>query len=178
MSRAADDGIAFRAPEARDGMRIWALVREAGVLEQNSAYCYLLLCTHFAANGIVAEHDGELVGFVTAYRPPSDPEAVFVWQVGVAPAGRGRGLGTRLLNRLVEQPGNRDARCLTATVDPDNTPSNRLFAAFARAQGARLTREPGFGSKLFPPGHAPEPLLRIGPLRGRGRAKAGGSAPN
>lgn len=157
-----------RAPRAEDGRRIWALVRAGEVLEENSAYCYLLLCTHFADHGILAETgQGALAGFVTAYRPPSDPEAVFVWQVGVAPEGRGRGLATALLAALLERPGNRDARWLTATVDPDNAPSNRLFAAFARGQGASLAREDGFGADLFPPGHAPEPLLRIGPLRRR-----------
>lgn len=167
MSATVDDAIRFRAPEARDGRRIWALVRTGGILEENSPYCYLLLCTHFAAHGIIAESGSELAGFVTAYRPPSDPQAVFVWQVGVAPAARGRGLGTRLLERLLARPGNRDARYLTATVDPGNTPSNRLFAAFARGQRAHLARETGFGTELFPPGHAPEPLLRIGPLSAR-----------
>lgn len=154
----------LRAPRAEDGRRIHALVEGDATLEANSAYCYLLLCTHFAPNGIVAEGDGELTGFVAAYRPPSDPDAVFVWQVGVAPAGRGQGLGKRLLNALIERPANRDARFLTATVDATNEPSNRLFAAFARGQGSTLKTETGFTSDLFPPGHAPEPLLRIGPL--------------
>ena len=49
-------------------------------------------------------------------------------------------------------------------MDAANEPSNRLFAAFARAQGAALETETGFTSDLFPPGHAAEPLLRIGPL--------------
>lgn len=163
-----DAEVCLRAPEARDGRRIWALVHEGDVLEENSAYCYLLLCTHFADHGIVAESNGELTGFVTAYRPPIDPDAVFVWQVGVASEGRGRGLGLRLLETLIARPGNRDARFLTATVDPQNTPSNRLFAAFARSQGVPLAHAQGFGPDLFPPGHAPEPLLRIGPLPTRG----------
>jgi len=156
--------IDIREPRAEDARCIQQLVSDDATLEANSAYCYLLLCTHFARHGIVAERQGEIVGFVCAYRPPSDPEAVFVWQVGVAPAGRGKGLGKRMLHALVHQPANRDARWLTATVDADNQPSNGLFAAFAREHDAQLTTETGFPSGLFPPGHPAEPLLRIGPL--------------
>lgn len=159
-----DNVIQLRTPTAHDGRTVWELVRSGGTLEANTAYCYLLLCSHFAENSIIAERGGEIVGFVMAYRPPSDHDAVFVWQVGVAPAGRGEGLATRMLNHLIEQPGNRDVRYLTATVEPDNAPSNKLFAAFARRQGAELKQEAGYGPELFPPGHAPEPLLRIGPL--------------
>lgn len=160
----SDADLHFRAPRARDGLRIWKAVRSDEVLEDNSAYCYVLLCTHFAAHGIVAERDGELAGFVAAYRPPSDPASVFVWQVGVAPAGRGRGLGKELLRRLIRRPANRDAEYLSATVAPDNEVSNRLFAAFARDEGADMETSEGYAAALFPPGHAAEPLLRIGPL--------------
>lgn len=161
------DEIDIRAPRAGDARRIHALVCADDTLEANSAYCYLLLCTHFARHGVVAERGGELAGFVCAYRPPNDSEAVFVWQVGVAPAGRGQGLGKRLLHALVRQPANRDARWLTATVDADNQPSNRLFTAFAREHAAELATETGFPAELFPPGHPAEPLLRIGPLGAR-----------
>lgn len=159
-----ETNLRLRLPRAEDGRRIHALVDADATLESNSAYCYVLLCTHFAAHGIVAERGADLAGFVAAYRPPSDPETVFVWQVGVAPAGRGQGLGKRLLHALVRQPANRDARYLTATVDADNQASNKLFAAFAREHDAPLATEPGFPGELFPPGHAAEPLLRIGPL--------------
>ncbi|MGH8272719.1 MAG: diaminobutyrate acetyltransferase [Gammaproteobacteria bacterium] len=154
----------MRTPRAEDARRVWELINADTTLEGNSAYCYLLLCTHFAESGLIAESDNEIAGFVMAYRPPSDPEAIFVWQVGVAPAGRGHGLGRRMLDKLIGQPANRDTRYLTATVDPDNAPSNRLFAAFAREQGVALQTEEGYGPELFPPGHPPEPLLRIGPL--------------
>lgn len=159
--------IDIRAPGAEDARHIHALVCADDTLEANSAYCYLLLCTHFGQNSVVAESGGEIAGFVCAYRPPSDPEAVFVWQVGVAPAGRGQGLGKRLLHELVRRPANRDARWLTATVDADNGPSNKLFGAFAREHQATLETETGFPSDLFPSGHAAEPLLRIGPLGAR-----------
>lgn len=158
------DDVRLRSPRAEDAKQVWELINADATLEGNSAYCYLLLCSHFAENGLIADRGGEIVGFVMAYRPPSDPEAIFVWQVGVAPAGRGHGLGRRMLDKLIERPANRDTRYLTATVDPDNAPSNRLFAAFAREQGADLQTEAGYGPELFPSGHAPEPLLRIGPL--------------
>lgn len=156
--------IKFRAPKPQDGTRIWNLVGDSGVLEQNTAYCYLLLATHFSPNGIVAEQAGKLVGFVAAYRPPTDPEAVFVWQIGVDPSVRGRGLGKQLLHHLVGRSGNLDARFLTATVAEDNEPSNRLFRGFAREHNVDIKMEAGFDAELFPPGHAAEPLLRIGPL--------------
>ncbi|MDN5873758.1 MAG: diaminobutyrate acetyltransferase [Sinobacteraceae bacterium] len=159
-----EHSIHFRSPNVSDGRTVWELVRDGGTLEANTPYCYLLLCSHFAEHCLVAEKDGEIVGFVMAYRPPSDPEAVFVWQVGVAPAGRGQGLASRMLDQLILQPGNCGVRFLTATVEPDNVPSNKLFSAFARKQGAALEHETGYGPELFPPGHAPEPLLRIGPL--------------
>lgn len=157
----------FRSPAAGDAGRIWRLVRDGRVLEENSAYCYLLLCTHFAPHGVVAERRGRLAGFVSAYRPPTDPAAVFVWQIGVAAAGRSRGLGTELLRRLIRRPANRDARYVTATVDPANEPSNRLFSGFARSVDAPIRCEPGYAAELFPTTHAHEPLIRIGPLGAR-----------
>lgn len=165
--RAVTAQITFRGPVAADAARIWKLVRQGGVLEENSPYCYLLLCTHFAGHGIVAERGGRLLGFVCAYRPPGDPAAVFVWQIGVAPEGRGRGLGTELLRRLIARPANREAKYLTATVAVDNEPSQRLFAALARSVGASLETEAGFGPELFPVRHPAEPLIRIGPLAPR-----------
>lgn len=154
----------LRAPVAADGQRIWRLVGQDSTLELNSAYCYVLMCSHFAASGAVAERDDELAGFVTAYRPPSDPQALFVWQVGVSDDVRGQGLGSALLDFLVTRPSNRTATYLTATVASDNEPSKKLFASFARRQGCSLDVENGYPSSLFPDQHPAEPLLRIGPL--------------
>jgi L-2,4-diaminobutyric acid acetyltransferase len=149
-----------------DGRRIFALVGEVGTLERNSGYAYVLLCSHFADTCFVAERDGKVVGFVLAYRPPSAPEAVFVWQVGVSPTERGQGVGQRLLEALVAAPACLDARFLTATVSPDNGPSLSLFRGFARKRGLECTERVGFPARLFTEPHADEHLLQIGPLKG------------
>ncbi len=146
---------------------MWQLARDSASLDLNSPYCYLLLCSHFADTSLVAEQHGEIVGFVVAYRPPTRPDSIFVWQIAVAASHRGAGLARRLLETLVEQPAVRDVRQLEATVTPSNEASRRLFLGFARRFSAPCREEEAFSAELFPSAataHEPEILLCIGPL--------------
>lgn len=156
--------LSMRGPRAEDAARIWTELPAVGTLERNTPYAYLLLCTHFAETGLVSEQGGALAGFVLAYRPPIDPEALFVWQVGVTPAARGAGLGGRMLDALLDRPACRDVRWLMATVSPDNDASRALFRGFARRREAICGHTRAFDASLFPRPHPPEDLLRIGPL--------------
>lgn len=158
------DGLEIRATRPEDGAAIHALIERCGTLELNSAYAYVLLADHFRDTSVVAVHEGALVGAVVGHRPPTRPDAVFVWQVGVDPSMRGRRLGIALLRAFASAPGARGARFLEATVAPSNEPSRALFASFARDLGAALHEAPGYPASLFPAGHEPEHLLRIGPL--------------
>lgn len=161
----------FRAPTLSDAAPLWALVRATGVLEPNSAYAYLLLSTHFASTGMVAERDGRLVGFVSAYVPPSRPDAVFVWQIGVHPDAQGAGLGRRMLLELLARPACASAKYLEATVGVSNRASERLFRSVARILETGCEVTPWFLPEHFPASesgataHEAEPLYRIGPLR-------------
>lgn len=156
----------FRIPGQADGAAVWRLVSDSGTLEANSCYAYLLLCTHFAETCLVAEVNGELVGFVAAYRPPTRPDAIFVWQIGVRSSARGAGLGKRLLKELLALPACRDARYLEATVAPSNEASQRLFRGAARDLDTTCEVGPGFLATDFAPtAHEAEELFHIGPLR-------------
>jgi L-2,4-diaminobutyric acid acetyltransferase len=154
----------LRAPRVEDAAAIWQLVRSDPHLDENSPYAYLLLCSHFAASGLVAEDDSGLVGFVLGYEVPDRSEVLFVWQLGVAPAHRGRGLGGRMLDALVARLACRGVRALEATVTPENLASQALFAGFARRAGAALHEGMAFPAQLFPLAHGEERLLHIGPL--------------
>ena len=155
------EGVVIRESRPSDGAAMHALVERVGTLEQNTAYGYLLMADHFRSTCVVAERQGALVGLVIGYRPPSEPSALFVWQVGVDPSMRGQGLGRALLAAFTQTQGARSARSLLATVAPSNGASNKLFAAFAREAGSRVVVTDGYGSDLFPPGHERECLLRI-----------------
>lgn len=158
----------IRRPRRDDAAAIHALIVRAGTLEPNSAYCYLLLADHFASTCVVAEHEGEIVGAVLGYRPPSRPGSLFVWQVAVDGSMRGRGLGLALLHAFAQTPGSRGARSLLATVAPSNAPSNKLFRAYARSVGATLDVSEGYPASLFPDAHDDERLITIHPLPAHG----------
>lgn len=134
-------------------------------LDTNSAYCNLVQCTHFADTCVVAEHGGEVVGWISAHRPQTAPDQIFVWQVAVDVSARGTGLAGRMLDYLVQRPSARDALTLTTTITEDNEASWALFRAFARRRGADLTRTLLFDRDAhFGGAHPTEWQAAIGPL--------------
>lgn len=139
------------------------------MLDLNSVYLYLLLCRDFSDTCMVACDGSQLLGFVSAYRVPSTPEVLFVWQVGVAPAARRRGIGLALLQQLVDLQGD-SVSVVEATIAAQNKASRRLFESLAERLQSQLLEVPGggFAESDFPQGeHQAEPRVRI-PLVGTG----------
>lgn len=156
--------VQMRQPAPEDGPALWALARHNG-LDLNSRYAYLLQGAHFSDTCVVAADGRAIVGFVTAYRPPTRPDAIFVWQVAVRADARGRGLASLMLHRVLTRPACRDARYLEATVTPSNAASQRLFRGVARRLGVECRESEFFPRALFGAGdHEAEDLFRIGPL--------------
>lgn len=161
-------GIELRQPHSEDGPRISALIAASPPLDRNSAYCNLLQCTDFADTCVVAERAGQVVGWISAYRPPAAPERIFVWQVAVDDSARGEGLALRMLDALIALPAVADATDLTTTITHDNAASWALFRAFARRHGATLVRQPRFDRDAhFGGAHDTEWEARIAPLSAR-----------
>ena len=158
--------ITIRHPTASDGAAMHALVRSLQALDDNSCYTYLLLATHFADTCLVAESEGHLVGLVAAYRPPTKPHVVFVWQIGISPTARRQGLASRLLHQLVKLPACQSATHLEQTVGVSNQASRGLFMGFAKKLGVPCERLPHFEAAHFGgTQHEAEELIRIGPLQ-------------
>ncbi|WP_425300442.1 diaminobutyrate acetyltransferase [Nocardia wallacei] len=154
----------IRTPRLGDGAPMWRIAVESQVLDANSSYAYLLWCRDFRATSVVAEIGSEIAGFVTGYLRPEAPDTVFVWQVAVDHAFRGRGLGVAMLDQLVDNVAEHGVSMLETTISPDNAASRAMFASLARRRGAQLTRETLFEPQDFPDGHESEDLYRIAPL--------------
>ena len=160
-------------PTADDGAKLNQLIADCPPLDTNSLYCNLLHCTHFSATSVAAvpQDDPErLVGFISAYVPPQQPDTLFVWQVAVAEEARQQGLGGRMLDELLRRPACQAVRYVDTTIGPGNAASWALFESWARKHQAPTHRQPHFErERHFGGRHDDELLLRIGPFGPRAR---------
>lgn len=158
--------VVYRKPEAKDGARVWELIRDTGTLDLNSAYCYILLGDYFNDTCIIAEQDDNIVGFISAFRSPRNPETLFVWQVAVASSHRRQGIAKAMLTGLMNDKACHGVRFIETTVSPSNMASRRLFLGFAEEKSIPSTVTVGYGPEMFPDGtsHEEEPLFVIGPF--------------
>ncbi len=157
--------LTLRRPSDLDGPGLHDLVAACPPLDPNSRYCNLLQVSHFAETAVVAEMDGQLVGSITGYLKPGEPETLFIWQVAVHEKARGQGLATRMMEDIVARPVCRQVRFMETTIDPDNAASWRAFEKFADARGAASEQTLLFSrERHFDGHHGDEVLLRIGPF--------------
>ena len=164
-ARSRDDALCLRKPGPRDGARVWQLIRECPPLDRNSMYCNVLQCTDFADTCVIAELGNRVVGWLSAYRPPDDDKALFVWQVAVHERARGMGLAKKMLNRLLRRSDCENVAYLKTTITEDNEPSRALFRSFADYWDAPLKETAGFDEQLhFRGQHDSERLITIGPF--------------
>ncbi len=162
------ESIDLRPPARGDGADLWRIARGTGVLDVNTPYAYLLWVQDFAATSVMATVDGEPAGFITGYLKPGRADTLFIWQVAVDSAFRGRGLASRMLDDVVARSG---AQRLETTITSDNAASIALFTGLARNHGAEIVRTDLFTEDLFPKAeesgeaHAAEDLYTVEPLR-------------
>ncbi|MEX0958445.1 MAG: diaminobutyrate acetyltransferase [Burkholderiales bacterium] len=158
-------GFSLVQPAPGHAAEIRDLIKACKPLDVNSTYAYLLLCHHFAETCVIALEGERIVGFISAYIPPSATDTLFVWQVAVHETARGQKLGGAMLTHLLARSVSRNVRYLETTVSPSNIPSSRLFERFARNLGADCVKTPLFEREDFgAEAHEEEVLYRIGPF--------------
>jgi len=160
------DIITLRKPRASDGHALHKLVARCAPLDPNSVYCNLLQCSDFADTAIAAEgRNGELVGFISGYRPPARPDTLFVWQVAVDSRCRGQKLGQKMLLALIERLAPAGVRYIETTITPGNLASENLFARVFATLSAPVERSVLFSrQEHFEGEHDDEVLYRAGPF--------------
>lgn len=160
---ASSEKLSLRQPGAEDGSEVWRLIRGCGPLDDNSMYCNLLQCEHFADTCVIAELDGDVVGWVSGYIVPSAPDTLFVWQVAVDAKARGMGVAKKMLSHLLEREVCAGVSKLQTTITADNAASWALFTAFAERMDAPIDHEAHFDEEAhFDGAHDTEFMVTIG----------------
>lgn len=162
--------VVIRPPRVTDGASVNALIANCPPLDRNSLYCNLLQCTHFSATSALAEQEGRVIGFVSGYRLPDEPETLFIWQVAVDRIARGRALGKRLILDILSRPVCAGVSMLETTVTQSNAASQAMFDKIAAELDAPHRRTLLFDRDRHLGGnHSSEFLISIGPFQMSGR---------
>jgi L-2,4-diaminobutyric acid acetyltransferase len=152
-------------PTDQDGYPLNQLVARCQPLDTNSVYCNLLQCTHFANTSIKAETDQGLVGFISGYCPPNQPDTLFVWQVAVDISARGQGLASHMLSALLHRLQPHGVRFVETTISPSNAASQALFTKVFNQLGVPCSTSTLFShARHFAGQHEDEVLYRFGPI--------------
>lgn len=166
LYRTSQREILLRKPRPEEGQAIHHLIQNNPPLDPNSIYSYFLLSRHFADTCMVAEHHGELVGFLSAYIRPDAPDTLFVWQVVVAPSQRGKRLALLMLSSLLARPECRHIDHLESTINPSNHASRRIFERFAEEHALPVKESLFLDEEQFGDAHhEAEIMLTIGPMQ-------------
>ncbi len=112
------------------------LAKNCPPLDLHTQYTYWVIAGFFGGSSFLLEQDGEPVGYLTAVDAPS---AVFIWQIGILEAHRGKKL-SRLLIRAAVEYAQAVSKDLEVTIAPDNVPSYSAFRSFCDANGTPLKR--------------------------------------
>jgi L-2,4-diaminobutyric acid acetyltransferase len=158
--------ITLRVPSAEDGAAVYDLIAQCPPLDTNSMYCNLLQSCHFSDTSVAAELDEEIVGFISGYVLPKQPDTLFIWQVAVGEKARGQGLASRMLAEILSRPTSPQIKYIETTITPDNRASWALFESLANKLNANLNRSVMFDRQQhFAGQHETEMLVKIGPIQ-------------
>jgi L-2,4-diaminobutyric acid acetyltransferase len=157
--------ITLREPTAEDGASVFDLISACPPLDTNSMYCNLLQSSHFSQTSVAAEMDGNLVGFISGYVLPKQPDTLFIWQVAVGEKARGQGLASRMLRHILERDICKPVKYIETTITPDNRASWALFESLANKLNTQLNRSVMFDRQQhFAGQHETEMLVKVGPF--------------
>ncbi|MGA1931178.1 diaminobutyrate acetyltransferase [Arcobacter sp. YIC-464] len=156
--------IILRKPRKSDGKKIHGLVKSTKVLDVNSEYLYLLQSTHFQDLCSVATYEDKVIGFVSGYMIPNEPNTLFIWQVAVDDNFRGNDLARRLIMEIINRE-ELNINYLHTTVSPSNNASIRVFEKVAQHFQTNMQSAQFFVANDFANEHEEEVLYKIGPFK-------------
>lgn len=130
--------IIIRRAYEQDTSPIYNLVPELAPLTHHTRYTYWNLFRNFGNACFVALDQDQPVGFITSHPTTTSENEWFIWQAGIVPEFRGKGLIEELQDRVVEIARESGAIALTTSIESDNTRSLGAFTRMATRLGTSI----------------------------------------
>ncbi len=138
------------------------LVQNRPYVGLNSRYTYFLLARDFSDTCVVAEHEGNIIGFSSGYVSPSRSDTFFNWETVVHKDYRGNSLQKKM---LLYQIKNAKVDYFEGTINPSNKVSENNFFELAEVLNTKFQKRILFKEEDFEKdGHEAEILCRVGPI--------------
>ncbi|MGM0440849.1 MAG: GNAT family N-acetyltransferase [Elusimicrobiota bacterium] len=117
----------IREAKEEEFLKLHKFVANCPPLEQYPVHLYKLTLRYFRNTCFIAELNGNWAGFLTSFISQVNPENLFMWQIGIHPDMQGKGLGKKILKAAEKKLKKRGIKKIELTVDPENSPSQKLF---------------------------------------------------
>lgn len=119
--------VSIRRAREKDYRDVHRFVSRCPPLECYPEHVYKILFRYQGDSCFIARTGDTIVGFVTLLACRDRRDTFFLWQIGVVPAVRGKGIGRRILREAVRRVRRKGCRRIEVTIEPENQPSLKLF---------------------------------------------------
>jgi ribosomal-protein-alanine N-acetyltransferase len=104
---------------------------------------------HAPTTFLVAEDDGEVIGYITAHPDWDDPDSGYIASLAVLPSYRRLGVGTALIAAVTAIFAERDTRRMALHVRVENTAAIRLYESNGFRVAATVPHYYGQGEAAY-----------------------------
>lgn len=109
-------------------------------LDQHSTFTYWVLARYFDNTCFVVEENNDIVGYVSGVKSSSKPDVFYIWQIGISPEHRKKGLSSQLIRTVVEAAVSLGSKSIHVSIDPENSSSHSAFLRFAEISGLQMNK--------------------------------------
>lgn len=151
----------IRQSHESDVSQVYELAQNLPPLIPHTMYTYWNLFRNFSDSCFVVVDENKPVGFITSHPTTTPPNEWFIWQVGILPEYRGRGLIDRLQERVITVAKKYGAVAIQTTIESDNPRSIAAFSRMATAMDVPMEEVARFNLTPNGPLAADEILYRF-----------------
>lgn len=118
----------IRKATQEDFLDVYRFTAACPGMENYPEHVYKIILRYFGDYCFIAKDDsGQIIGFAMGIVPRSFPGTYFLWEIGVSPSYKRRGIGGELVLEIENILRALEFKRIEVTIDPVNLPSQKFF---------------------------------------------------